>query len=121
MKDILSFPLRAALKCVSVVPYNTSSSRRSFTGMSATFMKYVLYFTKGQTSPVTNRVHPICSNRCNTDKCFGKTFVHWRNDSGRRKPSGMKGFKWKASAAPSAGLKSLYTLLDDFDLDPLDL
>ena len=28
----------------------------------------------------------------------------------------MKGFKWKASAAPSAGLKSLYTLLDDFDL-----
>ena len=62
MKDILSFTQRAALKCVSVVPYNTSSSRRSLTGMSATFMKYVLYFTKGQASPVTNRVHPICSN-----------------------------------------------------------
>jgi len=29
--------------------------------------------------------------------------------------------KWKASAAPTAGLKSLYTVLDDFDLDPLNL
>jgi len=29
--------------------------------------------------------------------------------------------KWKASATPTAGLKGLYTALDDFDLGPLNL